>query len=44
MFVVPARLRGGTTDFIETGGRVEVYYDGEWGSVCTEGFTDVDAR
>ena len=44
MVAVPVRLRGGITDSVGTSGRVEVYFEGEWGSVCSDGFTDVDAR
>ena len=34
------RLRGGT---VEQKGRLEIYFSGEWGVICDNGFEDVDA-
>ncbi|XP_019616329.1 PREDICTED: deleted in malignant brain tumors 1 protein-like [Branchiostoma belcheri] len=37
---IPIRLRGGTT----TSGRVEVYYNDQWGTICDDGFDIDDAK
>ncbi len=38
---IPLRLQDGPTDLK---GRLEVYYDGQWGTVCYDGFGAVDAQ
>lgn len=35
------RLVGGS---VPTEGRLEAYFNGEWGTVCDNGFTDVEAQ
>ncbi|XP_071476125.1 neurotrypsin-like [Diadema antillarum] len=37
----PIRLVGGASD---SEGRVEIFYDNQWGTVCDDGWTNVEAR
>jgi len=41
MYFKDVRLAGSSLSYQ---GRLEVYYNSQWGTVCDDGFSNVDAR